>query len=106
MKLESKGPAFYRQRRVGLYGQQFDHLKLRSMRTTPRSPGTAVWAEKDDPRITRVGRFIRKVRIDELPQLLERAQGRDELCRPAPRTAAVRRRSGAASCLIMPNATW
>lgn len=68
IKLESRGPAFYRQRRVGLYNQPFDILKLRSMRQDAEVAGKAVWAEKDDPRITRIGRFIRKVRIDELPQ--------------------------------------
>ncbi len=68
IKLESRGPAFYRQRRVGLFNQPFDILKLRSMRQDAEVAGKAVWAEKDDPRITRIGRFIRKVRIDELPQ--------------------------------------
>ena len=56
MKLESKGPAFFRQRRVGLYGQPFDALKLRSMRLDAEVGGKAVWAQKDDPRVTRVGR--------------------------------------------------
>ena len=100
VKLESKGPAFYRQRRVGLYGQGFDIIKLRSMRQDAEVAGKAVWAEKDDPRITRVGRIIRKLRIDELPQTLERAEGRDELRRPAPRTPAVRRRSRTAAALL------
>ena len=68
VKLESKGPAFYRQSRVGLFGQNFDIYKLRSMRSDAEAGGKAVWASKDDPRITRVGKFIRKVRIDELPQ--------------------------------------
>lgn len=67
--LESKGPAFYRQSRVGLYGEDFQIVKLRSMRTDAEVAGKAVWAEKDDPRITRVGRWIRKLRIDELPQV-------------------------------------
>src|SRR3546814_13236500 len=66
--LERRGPAFYRQRRVGLYNQGFDIVKLRSMRQDAEVAGQAVWAEKDDPRITRVGRIIRKLRIDELPQ--------------------------------------
>jgi len=67
IKIESRGPAFYRQRRVGLYNQPFEIVKLRSMRTDAEVAG-AQWAQKDDPRVTRVGRFIRKVRIDELPQ--------------------------------------
>lgn len=68
VKLESKGPAFYRQKRVGLYSQPFDVYKLRSMRTDAEAEGKAVWATKDDPRVTRIGKFIRLVRIDELPQ--------------------------------------
>ena len=68
IKLESRGPAFYRQRRVGLYNQGFEIVKLRSMRQDAEVAGKAVWADKDDPRVTRIGRFIRKVRIDELPQ--------------------------------------
>jgi sugar transferase (PEP-CTERM system associated) len=68
VKLESRGPAFYRQQRVGLYGQTFDVYKLRSMRSDAEAEGKAVWASKDDPRVTRIGKFIRLVRIDELPQ--------------------------------------
>ena len=67
VKLDSKGPAFFRQKRVGLYGATFNLIKLRSMRVDAEKDG-AKWAEKDDPRVTRIGRFIRKVRIDELPQ--------------------------------------
>ncbi len=68
VKLDSRGPVFYRQRRVGLYSNGFDIPKLRSMRTDAEAAGTAIWAEKNDPRITRVGRILRKTRIDELPQ--------------------------------------
>ena len=68
VKLDSPGPAFFRQTRVGLYGQPFQLIKLRSMRTDAERDG-AQWAQKADPRVTRVGRFIRKVRIDELPQI-------------------------------------
>jgi sugar transferase (PEP-CTERM system associated) len=68
VKLESRGPAFYRQKRVGLYGQEFEVFKLRSMRNDAEAGGKAVWASKDDPRVTRIGKFIRLVRIDELPQ--------------------------------------
>ena len=67
VKLDSKGPAFFRQQRVGLYGECFNLVKLRSMRTDAEKGG-AQWASENDPRITRVGSFIRKVRIDELPQ--------------------------------------
>ncbi|MET0361360.1 MAG: TIGR03013 family XrtA/PEP-CTERM system glycosyltransferase [Sphingobium sp.] len=68
VKLDSKGPAFYRQARVGLFGQEFQIIKLRTMRLDAEVNGQAVWAEKDDPRITRVGYWLRKLRIDELPQ--------------------------------------
>lgn len=68
VKLESKGPAFYRQKRVGRYGESFDLIKLRSMRADAEADGKAIWAAKNDDRVTRIGKFIRKVRIDELPQ--------------------------------------
>jgi len=84
VKLESKGPAFYRQRRVGLYGVGFDIIKLRSMRQDAEVAGKAVWAEKDDPRITRIGRFIRKVRIDELPQCWSVLKGEMSFVGPRP----------------------
>jgi sugar transferase (PEP-CTERM system associated) len=84
VKIDSKGPAFYRQRRVGLYGQGFDILKLRSMRVDAEVPGNAVWAEKDDPRITRVGRFIRKTRLDELPQCWSVLKGEMSFVGPRP----------------------
>ena len=84
IKLESKGPAFYRQRRVGLYNVGFDCIKLRSMRQDAEVAGKAVWAEKDDPRITRVGRFIRKVRIDELPQTWSVLKGEMSFVGPRP----------------------
>ncbi len=84
IKLESRGPAFYRQRRVGLYNQPFDILKLRSMRQDAEIGGKAIWAEKDDPRITRIGRFIRKVRIDELPQCWSVLKGEMSFVGPRP----------------------
>jgi len=67
VKLDSKGPAFFKQERVGLYGENFYLVKLRSMTTDAEKDG-AKWASENDPRVTRIGRFIRKVRIDELPQ--------------------------------------
>jgi sugar transferase (PEP-CTERM system associated) len=84
IRLESAGPAFYRQRRVGLYGQGFDVVKLRSMRQDAEVGGKAVWAEKDDPRITRIGRFIRKTRIDELPQCWSVLKGEMSFVGPRP----------------------
>ena len=84
IKLESKGPAFYRQRRVGLYNVGFDCIKLRSMRQDAEVAGKAVWAEKDDPRITRIGRIIRKLRIDELPQTWSVLKGEMSFVGPRP----------------------
>jgi sugar transferase (PEP-CTERM system associated) len=84
IKLESKGPALYRQPRVGLYGREFDCVKLRSMRSDAEAGGKAVWAEKDDPRITRIGRVIRKLRIDELPQLWTVLTGEMSFVGPRP----------------------
>ena len=84
VKLESKGPAFYRQVRVGLFGQPYSVLKLRSMRSDAELEGNAVWASLDDPRITRVGKFIRKVRIDELPQTWNVLKGEMSFVGPRP----------------------
>ncbi len=84
IKIESKGPAFYRQRRVGLYNEGFDILKLRSMRQDAEVAGKAVWAAEDDPRITRIGRFIRKGRIDELPQTWTVLKGEMSFVGPRP----------------------
>jgi sugar transferase (PEP-CTERM system associated) len=83
VKLDSRGPAFFRQTRMGLYGAPFDVIKLRSMRTDAEAAG-AQWASKDDPRVTRVGRFIRKVRIDELPQAWTVLKGEMSFVGPRP----------------------
>ena len=66
--LDSRGPVFYRQPRVGLFGEPYDIVKIRSMRIDAEAAGKAVWASENDPRVTRVGRVIRTLRIDELPQ--------------------------------------
>ena len=84
VKLESRGPAFFRQRRVGLYGQPFEILKLRSMRQDAEVGGKAVWAQKDDPRVTRIGTVIRKLRIDELPQAWTVLKGEMSFVGPRP----------------------
>ena len=83
VKLDSKGPAFFRQPRVGLYGERFNVLKLRSMRTDAEKDG-AKWASKNDPRVTRLGKFIRKVRIDELPQTWSVLKGEMSFVGPRP----------------------
>jgi len=68
IKIDSKGPVFYKQKRVGLDGQIFELIKFRSMVVDAEKIG-AVWATKDDHRITRVGKIIRKLRLDEIPQM-------------------------------------
>src|SRR5690554_6062865 len=83
VKLDSRGPAFFRQRRVGLYGAPFTLLKLRSMRTDAEAGG-AQWASENDPRITRVGGLIRKLRIDELPQVWTVLKGQMSFVGPRP----------------------
>ncbi len=83
VKLDSRGPAFYRQNRVGLFGQNFDVIKLRSMRTDAEVAG-AQFAQANDPRVTRIGRFIRKVRIDELPQTWSVLKGEMSFVGPRP----------------------
>jgi len=88
VKLDSSGPAFFRQQRVGLYGQKFVLLKLRSMRTDAEKDG-AKWADQDDPRITRVGSLIRKVRIDELPQVWTVLKGQMSFVGPRPEVPAI-----------------
>lgn len=84
IKLESRGPVFYRQERVGLNGKVFEVIKFRSMRTDAEKDGQPRWATVNDDRVTRVGRFIRRVRIDELPQLLNVLRGEMSLVGPRP----------------------
>ena len=83
VKLDSRGPAFFRQERIGLFGQPFYLVKLRSMRIDAEKDG-AKWAEENDPRITRVGRVIRKLRIDELPQTWSVLKGQMSFVGPRP----------------------
>jgi len=83
IKLDSPGPVLYRQDRVGLNGRVFTLLKLRSMRTDAEALGPR-WAAAGDPRVTRVGAFIRACRIDELPQLVNVLRGEMSLVGPRP----------------------
>jgi sugar transferase (PEP-CTERM system associated) len=86
IKLEDgwRAPVLYRQRRVGLGGRPFMLFKFRSMRTDAESDGRPRWAQKGDSRVTRVGSFIRKTRIDELPQLLNVLAGQMSVVGPRP----------------------
>ena len=81
--LESGTPILFRQTRVGLNGVPFEILKFRSMNHNAESNGPR-WAVADDPRITRFGRFIRKCRLDELPQLINILRGEMSLVGPRP----------------------
>ena len=79
-----RAPIFYRQTRTGLEGKDFDVIKFRSMSTDAEKSGEAIWASQNDPRVTRVGAFIRKVRIDELPQLFNVLRGDMSFVGPRP----------------------
>jgi sugar transferase (PEP-CTERM system associated) len=84
IKLDSRGPVLYRQERVGLGGRSFMCTKFRSMCVDAEQDGVARWASKNDPRITRIGGFLRKSRIDELPQLWSVFTGEMSLVGPRP----------------------
>ena len=75
IKLEDGGPVFYRQSRVGLGGRRFEALKFRSMRPDAEAATGAVQATEHDPRVTRIGRFMRATAMDELPQLVNILRG-------------------------------
>jgi len=84
IKLDSPGPVLYRQERTGLHGKPFTLLKFRSMRADAEDAGNPRWAQLGDPRITRVGSFIRPMRIDELPQLFNVLSGEMSMIGPRP----------------------
>lgn len=84
IRLESRGPVIYRQERVGLCGKGFNVLKFRSMGVDAEAKSGAQWASADDPRATRVGRFIRRYRIDELPQVINVLRGDMSFVGPRP----------------------
>jgi sugar transferase (PEP-CTERM system associated) len=84
IKLESPGPVLYRQERVGQNGRNFSITKFRSMRTDAEKDGKPVWAAANDNRVTRVGQIIRRLRIDELPQLFNVLRGDMSLVGPRP----------------------
>lgn len=84
VKLDSHGPVFYVQERVGKNGRTFKIIKFRSMRAGAEAKSGPVWAEEDDPRVTRVGRIIRKLRFDELPQFVNVIRGDMNFVGPRP----------------------
>jgi Undecaprenyl-phosphate glucose phosphotransferase len=84
IKLTSQGPIFYRQERCGLNGKPFQMLKFRSMRVDAEQQSGAVWAQKDDPRRTRLGTILRKSSLDELPQFINVLRGDMSLVGPRP----------------------
>jgi sugar transferase (PEP-CTERM system associated) len=84
IRLEDGGPVLYRQLRTGQNGRPFRMLKFRSMRVDAEADGRAVWASRNDSRVTRVGALIRKLRIDELPQLVNVLLGQMSLIGPRP----------------------
>ena len=84
IKINSKGPVFYKQDRSGLNGKTFNIIKFRSMVQDAESKSGPIWSTKDDPRITTVGAFIRRVRIDEIPQMWNVLKGDMSLVGPRP----------------------
>ncbi len=84
IKLDSRGPAFFVQERVGLNGRAFPMLKFRSMRVDAEHTTGAVWAVRDDPRVTRLGAFLRRTSLDELPQFINVLLGHMSVVGPRP----------------------
>ena len=87
IKLDDGGPVLYRQRRVGLNGEPFDLLKLRTMEVGAERKGAGFAVNEGDPRITRAGRMLRRLSIDELPQLWNVVRGDISLFGPRPTLA-------------------
>lgn len=89
IKFDSKGPIFYKQKRVGRFGKVFRVIKFRSMiNRAEKGTGGPVWSQEKDPRITWVGRWLRRLRIDEIPQLFNILVGDMSLIGPRPERPA------------------
>ena len=84
VRLTSPGPVLFRQKRVGLNGKHFTLYKFRSMRADAEAATGAVWAKRNDPRVTSIGGFLRKTRLDELPQLFNVVTGKMAIVGPRP----------------------
>lgn len=89
VRLTSKGPGIYRQERVGLDQNLFDVYKLRTMYNDAEADGQAKWSQKGDPRITPIGRFLRRTHMDELPQLWNVVTGDMSLTGPRPERPSI-----------------
>jgi exopolysaccharide biosynthesis polyprenyl glycosylphosphotransferase len=84
IRITSKGPVFYRQRRIGLDGHEFEIIKFRSMVNNAEQKSGPVWAEKNDTRVTAIGRFLRRTSLDELPQIINVIKGDMSIVGPRP----------------------
>lgn len=84
IKIESKGPAIFKQERIGLNGKVFEIYKFRSMRVNAEHTGSGVYSEKGDPRVTKIGKIIRATSIDELPQFINILKGEMSFIGPRP----------------------
>ena len=84
VKLTSRGPVLYKQERIGMDGKTFNILKFRSMISDAEAKSGPVWAKRDDPRVTAIGRFLRRTSFDELPQLINVIRGDMSLVGPRP----------------------
>ena len=84
IKLDSKGPVFFKQERLGKAGEVFEIYKFRTMVKNAENKGTGVFTNKSDPRITKVGNLLRKTSLDELPQLINVIKGEMSLVGPRP----------------------
>lgn len=104
IKLESPGPVLFRQKRIGLGNRPFSILKFRSMRTDMEDKAASKLTERDDPRITKIGHFIRKTSIDELPQLLNVLLG--DMSVVGPRPHAEQARAGKSLYWEVDNSYW
>ncbi len=88
VRLSSKGPVFFKQKRKGIDGREFEIYKFRSMRVHAEAAGTVTQAKRSDPRITKVGAFLRKTSLDELPQFINVLRGEMSVVGPRPHAIA------------------
>ena len=84
IRIESKGPAIFKQKRIGLHGKVYEIYKFRSMKMDAEHTGTGVYSEKGDPRVTKIGKIIRATSIDELPQFVNILRGEMSFIGPRP----------------------